>query len=94
MGLLMIKCPNTGRGILTGMNATESSFNSSPVFFGRTFCPDCEISHEWFAKDAWVSDHGSAAAVHGTAMTAEIGFSLPAAWEIKAQAGIKRSRGR
>jgi hypothetical protein len=27
-----------------------------PVFYGRTFCPICQIEHNWFARDAWVAE--------------------------------------
>ena len=56
MGLLMIRCPVTGREIATGIKANRFSFNRSPVFFGHTFCPICQRNHEWFAKDAWVRE--------------------------------------
>jgi len=26
------------------------------LFFGRTYCPLCRVTHEWFAQDAWVCD--------------------------------------
>jgi hypothetical protein len=54
MGLVMIRCPVTGRTISTGIKANQYSFNRSPVFFGHTFCPICQKNHDWFAKDAWV----------------------------------------
>ncbi|MBI2716472.1 MAG: hypothetical protein HYX37_18795 [Rhizobiales bacterium] len=56
MGLVMIRCPVTGHEISTGLEASEVSFNHSPVFFGRTFCPVCRRDHQWFAKDAWVRE--------------------------------------
>jgi hypothetical protein len=56
MGLVMITCPQTGREIPTGMEADATSFSRTPVFFSRTFCPICRTNHEWFAKDAWVSE--------------------------------------
>jgi hypothetical protein len=56
MGLVMIRCPVTGHEISTGLVASELSFNRSPVFFGRTFCPVCRRDHQWFAKDAWVGE--------------------------------------
>ena len=54
MGFVMIKCPETGHAISTGMKVDRERFRCSPVFFGRTFCPICEASHEWFAREAWV----------------------------------------
>jgi hypothetical protein len=56
MGVVMIKCPNTGRSIATDMKVERSNFEAMPVFFGRTFCPACRVHHEWFAMNAWVCD--------------------------------------
>jgi hypothetical protein len=56
MGAVMIKCPDTGRDIATGMVADRVSFNSTPVFFARVHCPLCGAEHEWFAKEAWVCE--------------------------------------
>ncbi len=56
MGTLMIKCPNTGSTISTGLQTERASFSKSAVFFARTLCPLCRAHHEWFARDAWVHD--------------------------------------
>jgi len=56
MSILMIRCPKTGRAISTGREVDSASFRSSPVFFSRTYCPLCGVTHEWFARDAWVFD--------------------------------------
>jgi hypothetical protein len=56
MGMVMIKCPASGRAIATGMEADRAGFSRSPVFFARTFCGICKSSHEWFAKEAWVHE--------------------------------------
>jgi hypothetical protein len=56
MGLVMIKCPDTGRDIPTGFIADRASFDSTPVFFARVQCPICRTEHEWFAKEAWVCE--------------------------------------
>jgi hypothetical protein len=53
---LMIRCPKTGCVIPTGRYVNFAAFRSSPVFFSRTYCPLCHVTHEWFAKDAWVCD--------------------------------------
>jgi hypothetical protein len=52
----MIRCPQTGREISTGVLTDEESFNTAPVFFARSYCPLCRTEHEWFAKDAWVRE--------------------------------------
>jgi hypothetical protein len=56
MGVVMIKCPETGRAIPTGMEADRDRFRCSPVFFARSFCLICKTSHEWFAREAWVHE--------------------------------------
>jgi hypothetical protein len=56
MGILMIRCPRTARTVSTGTHVEAAAFNSSPVFFGQTYCPHCDGTHEWFARDAWVCD--------------------------------------
>ena len=58
MGMVMIACPVTGREVPTGMTADRAAFMATVVFFGRTLCPHCGITHEWFAKDAWVRESG------------------------------------
>jgi hypothetical protein len=56
MAIVMIRCPNTKREISTGIQMDRETFLSKPVFFHRTYCPLCRMTHEWFAKDAWVCD--------------------------------------
>jgi hypothetical protein len=56
VGMLMIRCSKANRPIFTGRYLDSSTFRSTPVFFSRTFCPHCRVSHEWFAKDAWIDD--------------------------------------
>ena len=54
MGMVMIKCPETGSAIPTGIKADRERFRCSAVFFARTYCQICHANHEWFARDAWV----------------------------------------
>jgi hypothetical protein len=56
MGSVMIKCPDTGHDIPTGMMADRLSFSATPVFFARVLCPICNTQHEWFAREAWVCE--------------------------------------
>lgn len=58
MGMVMVKCPQTGRAIPTGIQADRESFRRSPVFFARTRCPICHTDHAWFAPEAWVDETG------------------------------------
>ena len=65
MGSLMIKCPQTGREIPTGIQADREKFRRSAVFFARTFCSICQDNHEWFAREAWVHEPSSMAQLTG-----------------------------
>ena len=56
MGLVMVKCPVTGRVNSTGIEMDAARFRRTPVFFGRSYCPACRVEHEWFARDAWVAE--------------------------------------
>src|SRR3984893_5132776 len=56
MSMVMVKCPQTGRAIPTGIKTDRESFRRSPVFFARTHCPICHIDHAWFAPEAWVDE--------------------------------------
>ena len=55
-GAVMIKCPQTGYIIPTGIVADRASFRATPVFFAQTYCPYCRTAHEWFAQQAWVCE--------------------------------------
>jgi hypothetical protein len=56
MGMVMVKCAQTGRAIPTGIKIDRESFQRSPVFFARTRCPICHTEHAWFAREAWVDE--------------------------------------
>jgi hypothetical protein len=56
MGAVMVRCPETGRDIPTGLVTDRKSFDATPVFFARVYCPICRTEHEWFAKEAWVCE--------------------------------------
>jgi hypothetical protein len=52
MGMVMVKCPQTGRPIPTGIKTDRESFGRSPVFFGHTSCPICHVYQAWFVREA------------------------------------------
>jgi hypothetical protein len=56
MGMVMIRCPRTGRAMPTGITIDRESFRRRPVFYSRTHCPACRTDHTWFAQDAWVHE--------------------------------------
>jgi hypothetical protein len=54
--MVMVKCPQTGHAIPTGIETDRQSFARSAVFFSRTRCPICRADHAWFAREAWVDE--------------------------------------
>ena len=54
MGMAMVKCPQTGHAISTGIKTDRESFGLRAVFFSRTHCLICRSDHAWFAREAWV----------------------------------------
>jgi hypothetical protein len=62
MGIVMIRCPATGREISTGIKVDRPQFEATPVFFAQTYCQFCRAEHQWFAKDAWVEEPSAASA--------------------------------
>ena len=56
MGELMIRCPNTGKPVSTGIHMDRARFRSMLVFFSSSHCTSCDTSHEWFARDAWMRE--------------------------------------
>jgi hypothetical protein len=79
MGVVMIKCPKTGREISTGITTDPVRFNSTPVFFASTYCPLCRATHEWFAKDAWVCESAPRASEQMPQITAPFDALAPIA---------------
>ena len=56
MGMIMVKCPQTGHVIPTGLKSDRETFLRSIVFYGNTHCPVCRANHNWFAREAWVEE--------------------------------------
>jgi hypothetical protein len=56
--MVMVKCPQTGHAIPTGIQTDRESFGRCAVFFARTRCPLCRTEHGWFAREAWVDEPG------------------------------------
>ena len=67
MGMVMVKCPQTGHAIPTGIKTDRESFGRRTVFFSRTRCPICRTDHAWFAREAWVDEPG----IHSAASQAQ-----------------------
>jgi len=56
MNVLMIRCPNTGRSVSTGIETDEHSFSRIPDVLAHTRCPVCGLDHAWWKREAWLAD--------------------------------------
>jgi hypothetical protein len=52
MGVLMLRCPTTGRAFATGVNTDEATFERMPDTVGTARCPHCGQEHQWRPRDA------------------------------------------
>jgi hypothetical protein len=58
MSLILIKCPETGRAVSTGIEIDRVTFNALPDVSTETKCSACAGTHTWRKGDAWLSDDG------------------------------------
>jgi hypothetical protein len=56
VGILMIKCPATGRGVSTGIEVLSTE--RLPVVTAPMLCPACGRVHHWTKNDAWLAAGG------------------------------------
>jgi sarcosine oxidase delta subunit len=56
MGVLLIKCPNTGRRFSTGIHVDGDTLARVPQEFTHTRCPYCQSEHSWLPRQAEVVD--------------------------------------
>ena len=52
MAMIVIKCPNTGRAVATGVETDPHSFDILPDVGAALACPACGGRHVWFRSDA------------------------------------------
>ena len=56
MGIIMIRCPATGRAASTGIEMLD--VDQLPIVTATMSCPACGRIHQWTKNDAWLSDGG------------------------------------
>jgi hypothetical protein len=56
MGVLVVKCPQTGKMFSTGIQADAETFQNLPQVQTRSKCPHCGLDHLWRQRDAVLSD--------------------------------------
>lgn len=58
MGILLIKCPLSGRPISTGIEIEADSLLNLPDVLSHVKCPECRLEHAWWAREAWLEESG------------------------------------
>jgi hypothetical protein len=56
MSVLMIRCPQTGESIFTGIETDQVSINRAPDVPVHTRCPACGREHMWWKRDSWLQE--------------------------------------
>jgi hypothetical protein len=56
MADLMIRCPATGKPVMTGISVSKESFETSEFADNRVRCPHCGGMHVWQKADAYLKD--------------------------------------
>ena len=75
MGAVMIKCPDTGHTVATGIELELETFVRLPDVSARTRCSVCGKYHIWRKVDAWLDGLASESDVEALAMN-EHGVSV------------------
>jgi hypothetical protein len=52
MGVLIVKCPGTGKEFSTGINADRDSLVGLRAIVATSICPHCGAEHAWRIQDA------------------------------------------
>jgi len=58
VGVLMIKCPVTGKEFSTGIESDEHSVDLIPATVAQASCPHCGTNHQWTMLEARLHEGG------------------------------------
>ena len=47
LNVVMVKCPNTGRELSTGIEMDAATFKRLPDIRSQLMCPICKFDHVW-----------------------------------------------
>src|SRR5512132_3865413 len=56
LNVVMVKCPNTGRELSTGVEMDAATFKRLPDIRSQLMCPICKVDHVWSTRDAWLGN--------------------------------------
>jgi hypothetical protein len=54
MSFVMVRCPNTGRELSTGIEIDAATFEKLPDIRSPMKCPACGLDHIWSTREAWL----------------------------------------
>jgi hypothetical protein len=60
MSTIMIKCPQTGLAVSTGIEVERDTFVALPDAEAQMLCPACGGDHIWSKGQAWLADDDGA----------------------------------
>ena len=63
MGILKVRCPETGREVSTGIEIDPQSFAALPDKLPVSNCPLCGLDHAWLKCDARFVEDPSASSL-------------------------------
>jgi endogenous inhibitor of DNA gyrase (YacG/DUF329 family) len=56
MARLMIRCPQTGKPVFTGMDMPPAAFDRATLESNTVRCPHCGEPHTWQKADAYLEE--------------------------------------
>ena len=55
-GVVMVRCPATGRELSTGVEMDAATFERLPDIQSQIKCPVCRLDHNWSTRAAWLGN--------------------------------------
>ena len=56
VSVVMVRCPNTGRVLSTGIEMDAATFEELPDIRSQIMCPVCKLDHLWSTREAWLDN--------------------------------------
>ena len=56
VSVVMVRCPNTGRELSTGVEMDAATFERLPDIRSQIRCPVCSLDHTWATREAWLGN--------------------------------------
>jgi hypothetical protein len=56
MGVLLFRCPRTGKSFSTGIQVEGDTVEKLPQVMTRSKCPYCDSEHLWWTREAILVD--------------------------------------